>query len=232
MHMQRCTVGGPSNASTSSSTSSPPSSQSDRGEASSASSASVDRVPHNPHKYISIATQYVYARTERVPILARVSVVEYRGTVIFDSFVYPNEPVSDFRTHITGIQPEDLYTAPSFLEVRAGVEALVRDKVMIGHSLWEDLALLGLVHSTLRTRDVALFLPFHRTMKCFTVTPLRHLVTHLMRRKIGFGSENPIEEARASLDLFRSYEDKWESVIDSGAWPSALPPSSHQNYFS
>ena len=44
--------------------------------------------------------------------------------------------------------------------------------------------------------------------------------------------DDQIEEARASLDLFRSYEDKWEAVIESGAWPSALPPSSHMNYFS
>lgn len=44
--------------------------------------------------------------------------------------------------------------------------------------------------------------------------------------------DDQIEEARASMDLFRSYEDKWEAVIDSGAWPSALPPSSYMKYFS
>jgi len=101
-----------------------------------------------------------------------------------------SEPVSDFRTVITGIQPEHLYSAPSFLDVRASVETRLRDKVLIGHSLWEDLFLLGLVHSALQTRDVALFLPFHRTMKCLSVAPLKHLMTLLMRRKIGFGYEN------------------------------------------
>jgi len=69
-------------------------------------------------------------------------------------------------------------------------------------------------------------------MKCLSVTPLKHLVMHLMRRKIGFGCENPIEEARASLDLFRSYEERWEALVEAGAWPSALPPSSYMQYFS
>lgn len=120
------------------------------------------------------------------------------------------------------------------------------------------LKLLGITHPALDTRDVALYLPFHRSVSSSTVTPLKSLVSHLMRRKIGRSYEHPVrsshiicylsnmilsdfilifpfiklEEARAALDLFRSYEDPWEDEIRAGAWPSALPPTSFSQFFS
>lgn len=40
------------------------------------------------------------------------------------------------------------------------------------------------------------------------------------------------EDARAALDLFRSYEDPWEDEIRAGGWPCALPPSRFSRFFS
>ena len=38
----------------------------------------------------------------------RVSIVDYWGDTILDCFVRPTLPVSDHRTSVTGINPEDL----------------------------------------------------------------------------------------------------------------------------
>lgn len=78
--------------------------------------------------------------------------------------------------------------------------------------------------------------------------PLVTLVNEFMGRNIGLHGETPvrtyyrdqrapsltrhqIEEARASLDLFRSCEQIWEGIVKSGAWPCALPPAANGNCF-
>lgn len=41
-------------------------------------------------------------------VLARVSLVNLFGHCIYDKFVKPREPVTDFRTKVSGIRPSDL----------------------------------------------------------------------------------------------------------------------------
>ncbi|KAF7794705.1 hypothetical protein EIP86_005843 [Pleurotus ostreatoroseus] len=92
---------------------------------------------------------------------------------------------------------------------------------------------MGLSHPAIDTRDVALFLPFRRSLRVRAnqQVPLVTLVNQLMGRNYGMHGEYPEEEARASLDLFRSCEQVWEGIIASGAWPCALPPAAYANCF-
>ena len=41
-------------------------------------------------------------------MLARVSIVNSHGHVVYDSFMAPQEKVVDYRTHVSGIRPENL----------------------------------------------------------------------------------------------------------------------------
>ncbi|KXJ95650.1 hypothetical protein Micbo1qcDRAFT_157665, partial [Microdochium bolleyi] len=50
--------------------------------------------------------------------LARVSVVDFHGKQVYDSFVRPREKVTDWRTNITGITPKHVRTAREFDEVQ------------------------------------------------------------------------------------------------------------------
>ena len=54
-------------------------------------------------------------------ILARVSIVNEYGYLIYDTYVAPTEKVTDYRTAISGIRSDDLKDAPSFKEVQAKV---------------------------------------------------------------------------------------------------------------
>ncbi|THH09876.1 hypothetical protein EW145_g1702 [Phellinidium pouzarii] len=85
-------------------------------------SASQARPPHVPHKYVALSTQYVYAGVQRMSMLAH--------------------QVVDFRPIITGLQPEHLYSSlvPDISVVREQVSAIIRGKVIVGHSLWVDLS--------------------------------------------------------------------------------------------
>ncbi len=41
-------------------------------------------------------------------ILARVSVVNHFGHCLYDKFVQPSEKVTDYRTRVSGIRPQDI----------------------------------------------------------------------------------------------------------------------------
>jgi DNA polymerase III epsilon subunit-like protein len=49
--------------------------------------------------------------------LARVSIVNYYGNVVFDTLVRPTIEVFDYREWITGIKPLDLKYAPSYPKI-------------------------------------------------------------------------------------------------------------------
>lgn len=40
--------------------------------------------------------------------LARVSIVNFNGAVLLDAYVKPLEKVTDYRTHVSGIEPKHL----------------------------------------------------------------------------------------------------------------------------
>lgn len=41
-------------------------------------------------------------------ILARVSIVNYFGKCVYDKYVKPTEKVTDYRTAVSGIRPDDI----------------------------------------------------------------------------------------------------------------------------
>jgi RNA exonuclease 4 len=70
--------------------------------------------------------------------LARVSLVNYHGHVLLDTYVAPRERVTDYRTWVSGIREEDLRGAPPFEEVQKQVAALVEGRVLVGHAIEND----------------------------------------------------------------------------------------------
>ncbi|TFK30345.1 hypothetical protein FA15DRAFT_683734 [Coprinopsis marcescibilis] len=161
-------------------------------------------------------------------MLARVSIVDYKGSVVFDHYVVPTLPVTDYRTAVTGITETHLRPpqAWSFQTIQQHVAALIKGKILVGHSLWNDLSVLGIPHLAVSTRDVALYQPFRNSLRSpQQVVGLQTLAWQLMCRRCQEGQINPIENARVSLDLYRTDAADWEAAIVRGNWPCALPPS-------
>eukprot|EP00586_Coscinodiscus_wailesii_P003221 CAMPEP_0172489498 /NCGR_PEP_ID=MMETSP1066-20121228/19530_1 /TAXON_ID=671091 /ORGANISM="Coscinodiscus wailesii, Strain CCMP2513" /LENGTH=367 /DNA_ID=CAMNT_0013257411 /DNA_START=84 /DNA_END=1184 /DNA_ORIENTATION=+ len=94
--------------------------------------------------------------------VARVCIVNWDGVVILDTFVKVSEPVTDFRTFVSGVREEDLQSecAMEFVDCRLLVKNLLRDKILIGHALKNDLQALMIDHPWCDTRDTATYSPF------------------------------------------------------------------------
>ncbi|KAG5518736.1 hypothetical protein PMAC_002705 [Pneumocystis sp. 'macacae'] len=113
-------------------------------------------------KYIALDCEMVQVgpSSKKDRVLARISIVNYYGNVIFDTFVKPKERVIDYKTHINGITRAHLENAPSFEEIQSKVADLLKDRILVGHALKNDLDVLLLSHPKKDIRDTSKFKPF------------------------------------------------------------------------
>lgn len=73
--------------------------------------------------------------------LARVSIVNAHGYVLLDKFVTQREPVTDYRTAISGVRPEDVVgdNAIVFEDAQRRVYDILHGKILVGHAVHQDL---------------------------------------------------------------------------------------------
>lgn len=102
--------------------------------------------------------------TGKQSALARCCVVDFDGAVLYDKFVRPRGFVTDFRTEWSGVRKQDLRAgeAVTLLECQKAVTSLLKDKVLVGHALKNDLDVLMLSHPKKMIRDTAAFKPYMR----------------------------------------------------------------------
>jgi DNA polymerase III epsilon subunit-like protein len=95
--------------------------------------------------------------------LARVSIVNYYGNIVFDTLVKPCDyhgqlyEVIDYREWITGIKQSDLAYAPCFSNIAPILQKILRGKTIVGHSLEDDLEILKVdtVRDQIEIRDTS-----------------------------------------------------------------------------
>merc|ERR1712086_174498 len=68
--------------------------------------------------------------------LARVCLVNWNGDTIYDAYVEVAEKVTDYRTFMSGITEEDLFSddAVTFDEAQSAVASLLRGKILVGRA--------------------------------------------------------------------------------------------------
>jgi RNA exonuclease 4 len=143
--------------------------------------------------------------------LARVSLVNYHGEQIYDSFVTPQVPVTDYRTHITGLTPHILKTqGRPFKEVQKDVQAFLGGRVLVGHALKNDLDVLMINHSRRDIRDTSRHANYRAISKGKTPA-LRNLAKEFLGVEIQMGVHSSVEDARTAMLLYRREKDVFEA---------------------
>ena len=144
-------------------------------------------------------------------MLARCSVVNYEGKVVYDKFVKPMEKVTDYRTEVSGVRREDVFgpNAVDFRTCQKEIGVLFKNRTIIGHSLTNDFDALLLSHPKNLIRDTA---------KCKILCPkrpraLKKLCEERLGMKIQDGSHDSVEDARSVLALYKSVRVEWENSI-------------------
>ncbi|GMF43730.1 unnamed protein product [Phytophthora fragariaefolia] len=125
----------------------------------------------------------------KTSVLARCSIVDYDGNVLYDKPVRPVEKVTDFRTHVSGIKSSTLRHAIPFAQCLKEVGKLLQDKIIVGHALKNDFQALMFTPPKHLIRDTAYYRPYMRRKMNGTVRKLRiffYFVGRLMLRRVCF----------------------------------------------
>ncbi|KJZ79424.1 RNA exonuclease 4 [Hirsutella minnesotensis 3608] len=141
--------------------------------------------------------------------LARVSLVDFHGRQIYDSFVKPREKVTDWRTAVSGVSPKEMRFARDFDEVQRQVTDIVKDRVLIGHDIKHDLSALMLSHPPRDIRDTAKY-PSFRQYGNGRKPALRVLARQLLAVDVQDGAHSSIEDARVTMLLFRKHKSGFD----------------------
>ncbi|KAG8220563.1 ribonuclease H-like domain-containing protein [Butyriboletus roseoflavus] len=164
-----------------------------------------------PGKYLALDCEMVGVGIEgNESSLARVSIVNYTGAIILDVFVRQREKVVDYRTQWSGVRSTDLASsAKTFKEVQKTVADLIKDRILVGHAIYNDLKALLLSHPSPQTRDTQSLAYKHRVSKS-----RRPALRVLVRQELGIviqgGEHSSVTDARATMALFRLYKKQWE----------------------
>ncbi|XP_012522504.1 RNA exonuclease 4 isoform X3 [Monomorium pharaonis] len=178
-----------------------------------------DAVQSNPAKYkeSKTLTKQLAMDCEMVGIgdgtesmLARVSIVNKYGDCVYDKYVKPREKVVDYRTAVSGIRPEHIQSGESFNVVQREVADILKSRILVGHALKHDLNVLYLSHPRRYWRDTSRYKPFRQISKGNTPS-LKKLAYELLGREIQVGEHNSVEDAKAAMQLYMLYKNKWES---------------------
>lgn len=143
-------------------------------------------------------------------VLARVSIVNLFGHPILDKFVAPPDKVTDFRTKWSGIRPKDIANAPDFESVQQEVADLIKGRIVVGHSVHNDFAVLKLRHPPDMTRDTSKYFKYLFQGK---VPSLKKLSETVLGLKIQKGEHDSVQDAQATMKLYVKERDRWNQEI-------------------
>ncbi|KAF2083274.1 exonuclease [Saccharata proteae CBS 121410] len=164
-------------------------------------------------KYIAIDCEMVGVgpTPDQDSQLARVSIVNFHGHQLYDSYVLPKLPVTDYRTSVSGITPALLRPgfARPFNEVVKAVSDLIQGRILVGHAIQNDLTVLMLSHPKRDIRDTSRH-PAFRKISAGKSPSLKRLAKEILGVDIQGGQHSSVEDARATMLLFRREKDAFE----------------------
>jgi RNA exonuclease 4 len=145
-------------------------------------------------------------------MLARVSIVNSKGETIYDKFVKPTESVTDYRTPVSGIRPEDIENGEIFTKVKKEVLQILKNKLLVGHAIEHDLKVLRISHPKHMIRDTSTYWQFKQLTEGRR-PGLKRLTLHFLGASIQEGEHSSVQDAKAALQLYMLVRKDWELLL-------------------
>ena len=142
-------------------------------------------------------------------MLARCSIVNSKCEKIYDKFVRPCEEVVDYRYPLTGIKPSHLAGGDTFKVVQKEVSDIIKNRVLVGHTLRSDLKVLFLDHPKLARRDVSTYKPLTGRTR-YGRPGLKLMSEVILDKSIQEGHHDSVEDAIAAMQLYLVEKRGWE----------------------
>ncbi|XP_020389459.1 interferon-stimulated gene 20 kDa protein-like [Stegostoma tigrinum] len=175
----------------------------------------------DPSKYVAIDCEMVGLGPNGFESgLARCSIVDYSGTVIYDKFIKPDGKITDFRTPVSGIRPLDMDTALPYPIAREEILKIIQGKIIVGHDPRSDFRVLKTDISDYAIRDTSSckLLIMKARLKTDRRASLKSLCQNLLGKRIqdSYRGHSSVEDASAAMELFKLVDIVWELHLREG----------------
>nr|XP_033781108.1 interferon-stimulated 20 kDa exonuclease-like 2 [Geotrypetes seraphini]XP_033781109.1 interferon-stimulated 20 kDa exonuclease-like 2 [Geotrypetes seraphini]XP_033781110.1 interferon-stimulated 20 kDa exonuclease-like 2 [Geotrypetes seraphini]XP_033781111.1 interferon-stimulated 20 kDa exonuclease-like 2 [Geotrypetes seraphini] len=171
-----------------------------------------------PHKTVAIDCEMVGTGPgARHSELARCSIVSHQGDVVYDKYIKPTNPITNFRTRWSGIRKHHMKDATPFMMAQREILKILAGKVVVGHAIHNDFKALCYFHPKSLTRDTSQIPLLNRKAGFPENVPvsLKRLTKQLLNRDIQAGQKghSSVEDAKATMELYRLVEAEWEREL-------------------
>ncbi|XP_042199066.1 interferon-stimulated gene 20 kDa protein [Callorhinchus milii] len=110
----------------------------------------------NPLKYVAMDCEMVGMGPSGTESgLARCSIVDYNGRIVYDKFIKPDGKITDYRTPVSGIRPSNMETASPYHTAREEILKILEGKIIVGHDPRSDFHVLKADISQYEVRDTS-----------------------------------------------------------------------------
>ncbi|KAM4690705.1 interferon-stimulated 20 kDa exonuclease-like 2 [Rhinophrynus dorsalis] len=152
--------------------------------------------------------------------LARCSIVNYYGDTVYDKYIQPSNPVTDYRTRWSGIRREHLINATPFRIAQKEILKILSGKIVVGHAIHNDFKAINYFHPKEMTRDTSKIPLLNRKagFQETEVASLKRLAKQLLHKDIQTGKRghSSVEDAKTTMELYRVVEVEWERELAGG----------------
>ncbi|XP_012623147.1 interferon-stimulated 20 kDa exonuclease-like 2 [Microcebus murinus] len=171
-----------------------------------------------PGKMVAIDCEMVGTGPKgHISSLARCSIVNYNGDVLYDEYILPPCHIVDYRTRWSGIRKQHMVNATPFKIARGQILKILTGKIVVGHAVHNDFKALQYFHPKSLTRDTSHIPPLNRKADCpeNATMSLKHLTKKLLNRdiQVGKSGHSSVEDAQATMELYKLVEVEWEQHL-------------------
>uniref|UniRef100_A0A673VR98 RNA exonuclease 4 n=2 Tax=Suricata suricatta TaxID=37032 RepID=A0A673VR98_SURSU len=140
-------------------------------------------------------------------VAARVSIVNQYGKCVYDKCIKPSQRVTDYRTAVSGIRPEDLRQGGSLAAI--SVAASLRGRRPDHHRVL-FVQVLFLDHPKKKIRDTQKYKPFKSQVKSGRPS-LKLLAERILGLRVQQAEHCSVQDAQVAMRLYVLVKKQWES---------------------
>lgn len=172
-------------------------------------------IPKSPR--LAIDCEMVGVGPKDQPALARCSIVDDVGRIVYDRYVKPNMWIKNYRTRWSGVTWRHLQYAVPYDVAVQDIRSILHGCVVVGHDLRNDFSCLGYSHPAELTRDTSNYQPFKEMSQVPTHNKpgLKKLAKIVLNKDIQTSRKghSSVEDARTAMELYKQMETQWESEL-------------------
>jgi len=145
-----------------------------------------------------------------VQALARCSIVNYNGHVLFDKLIRPTKRVENYLPKITGLSYTKLKNAGTYEDYKEEIFNILSGRTIVGHTLKGDFEVIKYVPEDHLIRDLSHYRSLREDGK---LLGLKKLTEKHLKFRIQTAEHDSTEDARAAMALYRKFEKEWENEL-------------------